>query len=272
MLSKDIPIFALALLSAQRSDQLYVEVKALEKPQSADQRHSRKSDVALTEQADEMTASDHSVKQRRTVTETFKSLAAVIKVWLNLASPFLFQGAIFRRAGITSGSAQAKLKKAALKLGLIIEHKLQFSKTMMSVWEPKEKAYQMAGIPRPQYRSKGGYLHQFMAHHVKQWAVKSGYKVEIEFVLANGKAVDLMLCKGDELIFIEIAISPPLEKEIMNIVKDCDTDLKPDQLRVLVKDRKTLKKLDQMITSDNRLAKYREKIQLELAGEYVGRY
>jgi len=211
------------------------------------------------------------VKERCTLTETFKSVVAVITVWLNLANPFLFQGAIFKRAGITSGSAQTKLKKAAFRFGFIIEHKLQVFKTILSVWEPTDIAYQKAGIQKPHYHSKGGYLHQFVIHHIKEWGIQNGFVVKIEFFLTNNKPVDAAMWKGETVIFWEVVMSEPMEKEIQNIIKDCETDLQPERLTLAVKDGKMKKKLEQLIANDSRLDTYRDRIEVVLAGNFVGK-
>jgi hypothetical protein len=69
----------------------------------------------------------------------------LIKLWLNLPHPFHHQGELFRLAGITSGSKQSTIKRALLSHGLIREHTLQVGKGNISVWEPREKAYGLAG-------------------------------------------------------------------------------------------------------------------------------
>src|SRR5690606_27324095 len=88
-----------------------------------------------------------------------ESCLPVLRVWLSLQCPFLTQGEIFEKAGIRSGSTQARIKRAMLRQSLIIEHKLQVGKTFASVWEPTTKCYEDAGISQSRHKSKGGYLH-----------------------------------------------------------------------------------------------------------------
>jgi hypothetical protein len=193
----------------------------------------------------------------------------VLQVWLNLKKPFLLQGAIFEKAGITSGSGQAKIKNTLKQHHLIVEHKLQVGKTYASVWEPTSKAYEVIEISKPQFNSKGGYLHQFIAHHISEWATGKGYLVEVESQLSNGKAVDLILRKDNKLVFIEIAISEPLEKEISNIIKDFGVDSPSDRLILVVKDGKSLKKLAQLIDLDDRLKGIQNKVEVGLACSFM---
>ncbi len=195
----------------------------------------------------------------------------VLQIWLNLPAPFLTQGEIYHKAGITSGSAQARIKKIALRLGMIKEYKLQVGRTYASIWEPLDKAYELAGVEKPRLKSKGGYLHQFIAYHLRLWAQSQGYKAEIESVLPNGKAVDLVLRDTNEVVFIEIAVSPPLEKELSNVLKDFSSDLTPSGLIMVVTDGKARKKLEKLIASDERVAPYRDRIEVELAGKFLTR-
>jgi len=193
----------------------------------------------------------------------------ILQVWLNLKKPFLLQGNIFEKTGITSGSAQAKIKKTLKQHHLIVEHKLQVGKTYASVWEPTSKAYELIQIPKPSFNSKGGYLHQFIAYHISHWAPSKGYLVEVESQLSNGKAVDLILRKDNKLVFIEIGISEPLEKEISNIIKDFNIDCPPDRLVIVAKDRKSWRKLQQLINCDDRLKSMQDKVEIALACSFM---
>lgn len=182
---------------------------------------------------------------------------------------FLTQGQIFNIAGIKSGSKQAQIKKILIREGLIVEHRLQVGKTFTSVWEPTEKAYKTIKHKRPKFKGKGGYLHQFIASHMKTWATNRDHKVKIEFFLSNNKAIDLVLQKQAETIFVEIAISPPLDKEVKNIKKDLETEIKPNQIILVVPNSKIKKKLIGLILSDKQLGNHVEQISVELAGDYI---
>jgi len=190
----------------------------------------------------------------------------LLNIWLNLEAPFLTQGEIFKNAGITSGSKQSKLKKLCIRDSLIKEHKIQTGKTHAVVWEPTDKAYKHIQLEKPTFKSKGGYLHQFIAHRIKEWAQAQGYEVDIEYQLQSGKQVDLTLRKQDELLFLEIAISPPLDKELSNYEQDLNSEPKPNRLIAVAQHSKARKHLEQLIQEDLHL---RNRVEVRLAGEFL---
>lgn len=193
----------------------------------------------------------------------------LLSIWLNLKSPFFTQGELFRKAGVTSGSKQAKLKKICIREGLIREHKIQVGKTYTSIWEPTKKAYELTGIKKPKHKSKGGYLHQFIAYRIKEWGLKKGYSVDVEYMLSNNKLVDLYLRKKNESVFVEIAVSPPLEKELGNYIKDLKPEPLPDRLVAIAPDRKVKSEIEKLLGKESRLAGFKDKIDVKLAGEYL---
>ncbi|RKX21215.1 MAG: hypothetical protein DRP35_04840 [Candidatus Zixiibacteriota bacterium] len=193
----------------------------------------------------------------------------ILTLWLNQKVPFLSQQKILNLFKITSGSIISKTKKDLKINGYIKTHKLQIGKTHSSIWEPTDKAYKLVGLTKPTWESKGGYLHQFIAHHFKINGIKDGYHVEIEYLLDNGKAVDILYQKNDETIFIEIATSYPLEKEISNIIKDFSSSLIPDQFIIAAQNGKMKKQLEHLINNDNRIDSYQNKIKVVLAGNLI---
>jgi hypothetical protein len=195
----------------------------------------------------------------------------ILSIWLNLPNVFLTQGEIFEKAGISSGSTQAKIKKELLRNNLIIDHKVQCGKTYSSIWEPTEKAYEVIGKQKPKYKSKGGYLHQFLAHRIKNWGQENGLLADIEFRLSNNKAVDLVFRKGKEVFFVEVAVSPPLEKEINNLIKDLKTDLQPNKVVVAAIDNKTKRGLEELIESSRRLEDRHGIVKVVLAGDFLAK-
>ncbi len=204
-------------------------------------------------------------KESKSVSNTKKFLT----LWLNQKKPFLSQREILDLLNITSGSIISRTKKDFKINGYIKTHKLQIGKTNSSIWEPTEKAYQFVGLKKPTWESKGGYLHQYIVFYFKKHGIKDGYHVEVEYFLDNGKAVDLLLKNNNEIIFIEIATSYPLEKEISNIIKDFSSSLIPDQLIIAVQNGKMKTKLEKMILSDKRIDNNRDKIKVVLAGNLI---
>jgi hypothetical protein len=202
------------------------------------------------------------------LSKAVKTAHSIVRIWLNLKHPFLIQSQIYEKGGIDSGSLQAQIKKYLIREEMIIEHKIQYSKTYVIIWEPTDKAYKLAGIDKPQFKSKGGYLHQFIAHHIQAWAIANDYSVEIEYYLSNNKAVDLVVRKSNEVIFIEIGLTN-LKKELENIVKDMATTLIPDKIVLVVINNKEKAILENLVNNDNRLSDYLDKIEIKLAGEFL---
>lgn len=273
---KNKPVFTIAHESTVRSQRFYVETPALEPPcQSKSDENpglNQSRDTTATRTSHSQPESHSAQKETNSRQRSSKLLASaksLVRLWLSLAHPFHSQGALFRKAGITSGSVQAKIKKDLLRFSLIIEHQLQIGKTKLSIWEPTDKAYDIVGMKKPRHKSKGGYPHQFIAYHMRIWAKEQDYSADIEFMLSNGKAVDLVLRKGSELIFVEIAVSPPLQKELTNIIKDFSSDMIPDSLVVAVVNGRTRNQLVKLIACDDRMASYRDRIQVVLAGDFI---
>ncbi|MEZ5359680.1 MAG: DUF87 domain-containing protein [Candidatus Zixiibacteriota bacterium] len=194
---------------------------------------------------------------------------SILSIWLNLPTPFLTQGEIFKKAGIVSGSKQATTKRKAIREKLIIEHRLQVKKTYSIIWEPTEKAYHTIGKQKPTLKSKGGYLHKFIAYRVLQWAKNNYYIAKTEFMLSNGKSVDLVLTKGSEVIFVEIAVSSPLEKEMINIEKDFSTEYLPTTFTLLAVNGKAKRRLEELIAKHKLNDEITKGLKVRLAGEYL---
>lgn len=196
-------------------------------------------------------------------------ITRLLNVWLNLSNPFLTQGQIMNKAGILSGSQQTKLKNIAIREGLITIHKLQVGKTYTSIWEPLDKAYELIKLKKQVFSSKGGYLHQFIAHHVVQWAKNKGKNASIEYLLENKKAVDVAVDTGEGMDFYEIVVSKPYEKELSNIEKDLATSPQPENLIFLVTDNKVKATFEAMLTSAEITEQTRNKVEVKLAGDYL---
>ena len=262
LLKKNVPMSFIEFLSEERSSRLYVQHKALgcSNPGTSDdpvQMHAE----AVAQTIDNGTTPKPS--------ELNPELKRFLRIFLSLKDPFHCQGDLFRIAGITSGSAQARMKRELIRNGMVREHKLQARRGFLSIPEPTERAYNAVGIEKPQYPSKGGWLHQFCNSHVRATATADGYSVDTEFMLTNGKSVDQVHRKPSELIFVEIAMSYPMEKEITNVVKDFATDLQPDQLVVAVKDGKMKGTLEQLIEKEETVQAVRDRVKVVLSGNFV---
>lgn len=119
------------------------------------------------------------------------------------------------------------------------------------------------------FESKGGYLHQFCVYRIKERALRQGFTADVEFMLSNCKAVDVVLRKDEEVLFVEVAMSDPMEKEISNIAKDLASELTPNQVIVAVKDTRMKKTLESLIAGSEELQGHRGKIRVVYAGDLI---
>lgn len=192
-------------------------------------------------------------------------LDRLIIFWLNQTFYFIPQSELFKRFGITSGSIQNKITHLALTHGYIIRHPIQKAKSTSMYWEPTDKAWQLAGIPKPQQRGKGGYVHQSLAALIANNAKKKGYQIEIESFQQNNKAIDLVLRKDAELVFIEIAVSEPMEKEITNIVKNLDSGTVPTKFYIACLTSQSRIKMADIIHTQLENSSLKDNIEVVLA-------
>lgn len=273
---KNVPAYAIAFLSAQRTQQFYVAPTAIltgPAPEAKVKNETLSSDVKASPSDSSVMDLGSSLSSRKKsktqALEPLSEVLPVLRIWLSLPHPFYTQGEIFKKAGVTSGSKQSRMKKTLIRQRLITEHRLQTGRTKAIVWEPTEKAYNAVGLPQPKFPSKGGYLHQFGVHQVVQWGRQNNYLAEIEYLLPNKKSVDVVLKKEKEVSLVEVGISRPIDKEIHNIVKDLSSGIAPDKILMAVKDGKTKKKIEELIRADEYLSNCGVNIEVTLIGDFI---
>lgn len=196
-------------------------------------------------------------------------LLRLLRYWLSLLSQMITQTALFKSAGIEAGSKQSKLKRELLVHGFIIEHVLPKGKGRIIIWEPTEKAWNITGITPPTRHSKGGFLHQGLCELIAKSAKTKGYDVEIESFQINGKAIDLVLRKGEEQTWIELAMSEPMEKELSNIAKDFGSGICPKKLIVACLNTKMRDRLLELIVATPSILLYRDLIEIMLVTNLI---
>lgn len=201
--------------------------------------------------------------------ELSQHVLAFIRLWLSLSHPFYAASDLLQKADIKSGSVRDSLAKTLLRHKLIVIHEIQKSRARVQIWEPTDVAYQLLQIPKPQFHSKGGFLHQFIAHYVVEVARQLGYVAKLEFFLSSGKAVDVALFKGGVMIAIEIAVAPPLTKELENIIADFTSEPGLTKLILIATDSKARNQIQALINADARTHVFSDRIQLTLAGCFL---
>lgn len=200
-----------------------------------------------------------------------KTVLSFLRIWLNLPHPFYLLSTLLAKAEITSGSVRNKILKTLTRYQLVIVHTLQIGRQRHQIWEPTLKAYETLDLSKPSYPSKGGFMHQFCAQQIESAAMKKSYKVTKEFMLPNNKAVDLALSKGNTLIFVEIAISPPMKKELKNIVADLATQTRPNQLIMVTLNKKAKREIEGLVKADPRANVYANRIKFMLVGDFINK-
>jgi hypothetical protein len=261
LFNKNIPIDVVEFLSSERSERFYLQPVGLlgysENPNPSPDSTNNYASIHTTR-----AKNDWGI----TISKEAKNF---LRAWLSLEFPFFCQGELYKIVGIDSGSKGARIKRELIALDTFSEAKLPFGRTSEIIWIPKEKAYDIIGLEKPKYHSKGGYLHQYVAYHLTQMAKKSGYLAELEFNLTNGKAVDMLLRKGNKAFFVEIAISEPADKELNNIHKDFASDLMPNLLILAAKDSKMKAEIKRLVAEDPQCKPFEGKIQVVLAGDLI---
>jgi len=277
-----VPIEVIRMLSQDRSKRFYPTGPALPPPEAPAHTPRDENDpgsVGASMSARDMSrdatdsADEGADKTVTTPPVTAANLPAellrLLRYFLSLPSQMITQTALFKSAGITAGSVQSKWQHLLLVHGLIIKHSLPKGKGRIIIWEPTEKAWEITGITPPTRRSKGGYLHQGLCELIARSAQAKGYNVEIESFQANGKAIDLVLRKGEEQTWIELAMSEPMEKELSNIAKDFGSGIRPKKLIVACLNTKMKARLLELLAATPAVLPYRDLIEITLVGNLM---
>lgn len=193
----------------------------------------------------------------------------LLRLWLMGETSFRTLASLLKEAGITSGSAKKSMTEDLVRKDFARLHKLQRGKTRLLIPEPTDRAFGCLGLEKPSWPSKGGFVHQWLAHHYRVYGFRRGYRVAVEYFLENGKAVDVVMWTEDQVIFIEIVMSEPLEKELQNAIKDMSSPLVPNRIVFACRDGKMRRALSALITSDPRVVAFRDKLEVVVALDYL---
>jgi len=197
----------------------------------------------------------------------------IMLVFNYLSNPYTYafpQSQMFTNLGLSSGSKKNKIKKKLLANKWIEEHWLPRGRGKVCFWEITEKARKVFDLSELRVPGRGGFLHRVVGWHCHRWAVDNGYSCKLEtHIGTNNKAVDALLIKDKEIIVMEFCMSEPVEKELSNIVKDFESGFDITKLKILAKDSKMKKKLEQAIAGDLQASLHKGKIEIMLAGEFI---
>jgi hypothetical protein len=183
--------------------------------------------------------------------------------------PFRFQGQIFDSAGISSGTKQKRIKSELTGSGLIREHRLQRGKGFLIFWEITDKGWAYLNQIPPQYKGKGGWLHQAAAYFLKEWSKGNGFVCRLEAQIGpDKKAVDALLTKETGESWIVEFVFSDVAKELSNLLSDLGSGLEISKLVFACRDGKLKQKLQSEMESCPEFHQNREKVVLCLAGDF----
>ena len=184
--------------------------------------------------------------------------------------PFLFRHEASILGNVKGGASLLEAEKEALRHNLIVKHRLPHAKTNTCLWEVTDQGYERIEQTRPQWGSKGGYMHKFSVHRIEHTYRRHGYHTEIEHRRPNGKLVDERVSKDDHVQYIEVCASWPIQKELVNIEKDLEGEPLPDEIILAVTERNMRKPLEQAIREMNAHTKLARPVRIALAGDLIG--
>ncbi len=278
LLNKNLPPALIDHLSEERSKRFYSEVTLLPNADSNASASEGDDQSNLMEASQEPSAPEengdgilHKHKGKKTASPAADDRAiGVLRRMLSSEQVCGVQGKILEDAGIESGSAQSQIKKILVRGELIVVHALQSGRGRVLVWEPTDKAFDKLSIAKPKYHSKGGrgLLHQFCVWHVKRTLKDKGYEVTAEYMLSNGKAVDVVGINQGRVVFVEVGLSDSA-LELINIEKDSAGGMSPNLIQMAVKNTNMKEKLEELIAATDTLSTYRDRLEVCYAGSFI---
>ena len=212
---------------------------------------------------------EFSYEKQINTAKPLRNALEIIQAQYEYRLPFLFRHEALLLSNIKGGASIIQAEKEALRQGLIIKHTLPRAKTNVCFWEITDKGYDQQNLIRPVWRSKGKYKHKFCVYRIEDFFQRQGYDTKIEAHRPNGKLVDLRLTKGENVLYVEVCASWPIEKELSNIQKDLDGDPLPSEIILAVTDRKMRKPLEKAIGEMNAKKELSRPVRIVLAGDMM---
>ena len=148
--------------------------------------------------------------------------------------------------------------------------KIQTGKGFSNVWSATDEGFAGVRLPVPCHKWVGGPLHSWLNKHIKARLKCDHWQIAAEFKTDDGFFIDIVARREIELNCYECGL-PPLDKEVHNCLKIWQSSLNPTRVIHVVKDSRDRKHLQLLLAQESALDPYRDKIEIELAGEYLGR-
>ncbi len=203
------------------------------------------------------------------ISQPLRNALRIMKAQVEHEPPFLFRSEAAALAGITGAASVLQAEKKALELGLNIKHSLPLAKTGACYWEITDKGYAVINHPAPTWSSKGGFKHKFSVHRIATTYKHHGYQTKIEYQHPNGKLIDLRTEKENNVIYVEVCASWPVQKEMTNVKLDLEGDPLPDELILAVTDRKMKRPLINLLSELVQREGIPCPVRVELAGDLI---
>ena len=156
-----------------------------------------------------------------------------------------------------------------MDLGLILKHSLPRAKTGVCYWEITDKGYAVINRPVPTWSSKGGFRHKFSVHRIATTYKHHDYQTKIEYQHPNGKLIDLRTEKENNVNYVEVCASWPVQKEMSNVKFDLERSPLPDELILAVTDRKMKLPLISLLNEVVERERISCPVRVELAGDLI---
>ncbi|MBI4057768.1 hypothetical protein HY405_00380 [Candidatus Microgenomates bacterium] len=261
MFNKKISTFSIALQSAVRSQDFYLEVLGLPKSKNTSSNNSK----IYEDNGSSVFGTNEKPETRYFLTNPERPALVLLTSQKN---PVMTQQDIFTILKIKSGSILNRTQHRLLGHKLINIHKIQKGKTFQLVWVATDKAFEILNLNRQPRHIIGSDFHAFIVESVNGHFKLLGWQTQCEFQLPDGSFIDLLARRGQETVCIEVGLSP-LEKEVHNALKIFSSGLNPNKILHVVQNSKDQKKLEQLLRAEEKLDSHAEKIEITLAGNYI---
>lgn len=203
------------------------------------------------------------------ISQPLRNALRIIAAQFEHVPPFLFRSEAAALAGITGAASVLQAEKKAMDQGLILKHSLPRAKTGVCYWEITDKGYAVINRPVPTWSSKGGFKHKFSVHRIAITYKHHDYQTKIEYQHSNGKLIDLRTEKENNVSYVEVCASWPVQKEMTNVKLDLERAPLPDELILAVTDRKMKQPLISLLNEVVERERISCPVRVELAGDLI---
>jgi hypothetical protein len=195
----------------------------------------------------------------------------LIKLWAK--NPYTPVVRLFERLGGIHYKVQADIRQ-------YLEHQQTWAtfgegrigRSPMLLMEITKEGYKALQISMPKgNKGRGGIVHRHFVHWIKQYFEARGYRVLLEWIATGtNHPVDLMIEKNGHVFAYEIAITA--FNNLGSHLEACfETSTVIEKLTIVVTAKTKMNELKKIMKNNLMLARYKDKIQLDVVGNYMNR-